>query len=72
MDIQATGDGRYLKIFPTLPQGKYRPDLSPKHRRCHGFTIIAKIIPGRDAGFLRVCCKPSRKQWRPCRTVLAH
>ena len=30
----------------TLPQGKYGP-IFPKSPACHGFTIIAKIIPGR-------------------------
>jgi hypothetical protein len=29
-----------------LEQGKYGP-IYPKTPACHGFTIIAKIIPGR-------------------------
>jgi hypothetical protein len=33
-----------------LPQGKYGP-VYPKTPACHGFTIIAKIIPGREAVF---------------------
>ena len=32
----------------TLPQGKYGP-IFPKSPACHGFTIIAKIIPGRES-----------------------
>lgn len=31
----------------SLPQGKYGP-IFPKSPACHGFTIIAKIIPGRE------------------------
>ena len=34
----------------TLPQGKYGP-VYPKSPACHGFTIIAKIIPGREPIF---------------------
>jgi hypothetical protein len=34
----------------TLPQGKYGP-VFPKSPACHGFTIIAKIIPGREPVF---------------------
>ena len=34
----------------TLPQGKYGP-IFPKTPACHGFTIIAKIIPGRESVF---------------------
>ena len=33
-----------------LPQGKYGP-IYPKSPACHGFTIIAKIIPGREPVF---------------------
>lgn len=34
----------------TLPQGKYGP-IYPKSPACHGFTIIAPIIPGSEALF---------------------
>jgi hypothetical protein len=34
----------------TLPQGKYGP-IFPKSPACHGFTVIAKIIPGREPVF---------------------
>ena len=34
----------------TLPQGKYGP-IFPKTPACYGFTIIAKIIPGREPIF---------------------
>jgi hypothetical protein len=34
----------------TLPQGKYGP-VFPKTPACYGFTIIAKIIPGREPVF---------------------
>jgi hypothetical protein len=34
----------------TLPQGKYGP-IFPKSPACHGFTIIAKIIPGSESSF---------------------
>src|SRR5688500_14833820 len=34
----------------SLPQGKYGP-IFPKTPACHGFTIIAKIIPGREPVF---------------------
>jgi hypothetical protein len=34
----------------TLPQGKYGP-VFPKTPACYGFTIIAKIIPGREPAF---------------------
>ena len=33
-----------------LEQGKYGP-IYPKTPACHGFTIIAKIIPGRESAF---------------------
>src|SRR4029450_6337422 len=33
-----------------LKQGKYGP-IYPKSPACHGFTIIAKIIPGREGIF---------------------
>src|SRR5258708_39574899 len=34
----------------TLPHGKYGP-IFPKTPACYGFTIIAKIIPGREPVF---------------------
>jgi hypothetical protein len=34
----------------TLPQGKFGP-IFPKTPACYGFTIIAKIIPGREPVF---------------------
>ena len=34
----------------SLPQGKYGP-IYPRTPACHGFTIIAKIIPGREEAF---------------------
>ena len=34
----------------TLPQGKYGP-IYPKSPACYGFTVIAKIIPGREPVF---------------------
>jgi hypothetical protein len=34
----------------TLEQGKYGP-IFPKTPACYGFTIIAKIIPGRESVF---------------------
>ena len=33
-----------------LPQGKYGP-IYPKTPACHGFSILAKIIPGREPVF---------------------
>src|SRR5947207_12876493 len=33
-----------------LAQGKYGP-IFPKTPACHGFTIVAKIIPGRESVF---------------------
>ena len=33
--------------FPNAEQGRYGP-IFPKTPACHGFTIIAKIIPGRE------------------------
>ena len=33
--------------FPDAAQGRYGP-VFPKTPACHGFTIIAKIIPGRE------------------------
>ena len=38
------------KDTASLPQGKYGP-IFPKSPACHGFTIIAKIIPGRESVF---------------------
>ena len=38
------------KDTSTLPQGKYGP-IFPKTPACYGFTIIAKIIPGREPIF---------------------
>src|SRR3954471_17037712 len=38
------------KDTSTLPQGKYGP-IFPRTPACHGFTIIAKIIPGREGVF---------------------
>jgi hypothetical protein len=34
----------------SLPQGKYGP-IFPKSPACHGFSILAKIIPGREEVF---------------------
>ncbi|HKR22363.1 MAG TPA: hypothetical protein VJS17_07205 [Pyrinomonadaceae bacterium] len=34
----------------SLPQGKYGP-IFPRSPACYGFTIIAKIIPGREPVF---------------------
>lgn len=49
MDIQPKA-----KAIPsdtsTLPQGKYGP-IFPKSPTCYGFTIISKIIPGREPIF---------------------
>src|SRR5689334_1248919 len=33
-----------------LPKGKYGP-VYPKSPACHGFSILAKIIPGREPVF---------------------
>jgi hypothetical protein len=33
-----------------LPKGKYGP-IYPKSPACHGFSILAKIIPGREPVF---------------------
>ena len=33
-----------------LPKGKYGP-IYPKTPACYGFSIVAKIIPGREAAF---------------------
>lgn len=38
------------KDTASLPQGKYGP-IFPKSPACYGFTIIAKIIPGREPVF---------------------
>jgi len=38
------------KETSSLPQGKYGA-IYPKSPACHGFTIIAKIIPGREPVF---------------------
>jgi hypothetical protein len=38
------------KDTSALPQGEYGP-IFPKSPACHGFTIIAKIIPGRESVF---------------------
>ncbi len=36
-----------------VQQGRYGP-IFPKSPACYGFSIIAKIIPGREDGILRV------------------
>jgi hypothetical protein len=33
-----------------LPQGKYGP-IFPRTPACYGFTLIAKVIPGRESAF---------------------
>src|SRR4030095_6744056 len=38
------------KDTSTLPQGKYGP-IYPKTPACYGFSILAKIIPGREPVF---------------------
>ena len=38
------------KDTSTLPQGKYGP-IYPKSPACYGFSILAKIIPGREPVF---------------------
>ena len=38
------------KDTSTLPQGKYGP-IFPKTPACYGFTLIAKVIPGRESAF---------------------
>ena len=44
------------KDTSTLPQGKYGP-IFPKTPACYGFTIIAKIIPGREPVFYEYAAK---------------
>ena len=39
-----------------VEQGRYGP-IFPKSPACYGFSILAKIIPGREEVFLRVCQK---------------
>lgn len=38
------------KDTSTLPQGKYGP-IFPRTPACYGFTLIAKVIPGRESAF---------------------
>jgi hypothetical protein len=38
------------KDTSTLPQGKYGP-IFPRTPACYGFTLIAKVIPGRESTF---------------------
>jgi hypothetical protein len=59
-DISLKGASFLMEIKPqamamprdtsTLPQGKYGP-IYPKSPACHGFTVVAKIIPGREPVF---------------------
>ena len=44
------------KDTSTLPQGKYGP-IFPRTPACYGFTIIAKIIPGREPVFYEYAAK---------------
>ncbi len=39
-----------------VEQGRYGP-IFPKTPACYGFSILAKIIPGREEAVLRVCEK---------------
>ena len=49
MDIRPQGMAM-PRDTSTLEQGKYGP-IFPKSPACYGFTIIAKIIPGREPAF---------------------
>ena len=46
----AIPEGGFFK--EKVEQGRYGP-IFPKTPSCYGFSIIAKIIPGREAGLLR-------------------
>lgn len=51
MDIKAQAMAMTLpKDSAKLPQGKYGP-IFPKTPACYGFSLLAKIIPGREENF---------------------
>jgi len=50
MPLWLTPQAMAMPDVTSLPQGKYGP-VYPKSPACYGFTIIAKIIPGREPVF---------------------
>jgi hypothetical protein len=50
MEIKPQAVGLDFRDRSTLPQGRYGP-VYPKTPACYGFSIIAKIIPGREENF---------------------
>ena len=53
----------------TLENGRYGP-IFPRTPACYGFTIIAKIMPGREPAFASTA-RRSRPRWPAPRTALA-
>ena len=49
-----------------VQQGRYGP-IFPKTPACYGFTIIAKLIPGRESVFYEYAKKPREGGCRPAR-----
>ena len=49
-----------------VEQGRYGP-IFPKTPACYGFSIIAKIIPGRELAFYEHA-KTIKRPWRISRT----
>ena len=45
-----------------LPQGKYGA-IYPKTPACYGFSILAKIIPGRESVFHEYLQKKLKPRW---------
>ena len=54
----------------SVEQGRYGP-IFPKTPACYGFSIIAKIIPGREERLLRICQEHREGGGRSSRTCLA-
>ena len=63
----AIPEGGYFK--DKVEQGRYGP-IFPKTPACYGFSIIAKIIPGRESAFYEYA-KTIKRRWPSQPDVLA-
>ena len=52
-----------------VEQGRYGP-IFPKTPACYGFSIVAKVIPGREEKLLRICQRRSKRRSPSSRTLL--
>ena len=54
VEARRDGDPQGRIFQDKVEQGRYGP-IFPKTPACYGFSIVAKIIPGREEKFLQTC-----------------